>query len=60
MNTEQSSLTGPIISIGQWGALDLTVDPYTMAGEGQIKLIVNAYFDAGIRREESFAKTTWK
>ncbi|WP_042372636.1 phage major capsid protein [Bacteroides neonati] len=46
--------------IGQWGALDLTVDPYTMAGEGQIKLIVNAYFDAGIRREESFAKTTWK
>lgn len=46
--------------IGQWGALDLTVDPYTMAGEGQIKLIVNAYFDAGIRRDESFAKTTWK
>lgn len=46
--------------IGQWGALDLTVDPYTMAGEGQIKLIVNAYFDTGIRRDESFAKTTWK
>lgn len=46
--------------IGQWGALDLTVDPYTMAGQGQIKLIVNAYFDAGIRRDESFAKTTWK
>lgn len=46
--------------IGQWGALDLTVDPYTMAGEGQIKLIVNAYFDAGTRRDESFAKTTWK
>lgn len=46
--------------IGQWGALDLTVDPFTMAGEGQIKLIVNAYFDAGIRRDESFAKTTWK
>lgn len=46
--------------IGQWGALDLTVDPYTMASEGQIKLVVNAYFDAGSRRDESFAKTTWK
>lgn len=46
--------------IGQWGALDLTVDPYTEAANGQIKLIVNAYFDAGIRRDESFAKTTWK
>lgn len=46
--------------IGQWGALDLTVDPYTEAANGQIKLIVNAYFDAGVRREESFAKTTWK
>lgn len=46
--------------IGQWGALDLTVDPYTMAGEGQIKLVINAYFDAGVRRDESFAKTTWK
>lgn len=46
--------------VGQWGALDLTVDPYTMAGEGQIKLVINAFFDAGVRREESFAKTTWK
>lgn len=46
--------------VGQWGALDLTVDPYTMAGEGQIKLTINSYFDAGTRRDESFAKTTWK
>lgn len=46
--------------IGQWGALDLTVDPYTEAANGQIKLIVNAYFDAGIRRSESFTTTTWK
>ncbi|MDR1556801.1 MAG: phage major capsid protein [Tannerellaceae bacterium] len=46
--------------VGQWGALDLTVDPYTMADQGQVKLVVNAYFDAGIRRDESFAKTTWK
>ncbi len=46
--------------VGQWGALDLTVDPYTKASDGQIKLVINTYFDAGIRRTESFAKTTWK
>lgn len=46
--------------IGQWGALDLTVDPFTKASDGQIRLVVNAYFDAGTRRDESFAKTTWK
>lgn len=46
--------------VGQWGALDLTVDPYTMADEGQVKLTINAFFDAGVRREESFSKTTWK
>lgn len=46
--------------IGQWGALDLTIDPYTAAGDGQVKIIVNAFFDAGSRRTESFAKTTWK
>lgn len=46
--------------IGQWGALDLTVDSITMAEYGQIKLVINAYFDAGVRRAESFSKTTWK
>ncbi|WP_321331895.1 phage major capsid protein [uncultured Bacteroides sp.] len=46
--------------VGQWGALDLTIDPYTEAANGQVKIVVNAYFDAGMRRAESFAKTTWK
>lgn len=46
--------------VGQWGALDLTVDPFTMADQGQIKLVINAFFDAGIRRTESFSMTTWK
>lgn len=36
--------------IAQWGAIDLTVDPYSLASAGQIKLVVNAYFDAKPRR----------
>ena len=40
--------------IAQWGAIDLTVDPYTKAGDGKIRLVVNAYFDAKPRRSEAF------
>lgn len=36
--------------VAQWGAIDLTVDPYSLASAGQIKLVVNAYFDAKPRR----------
>lgn len=42
--------------IGQWGGIDLTVDPYTQASKGKIRLVVNAYFDAKPRRAEAFAK----
>lgn len=35
--------------IGVWG-IDMTVDPYTLAGDGKVKLIVNAYVDAAFRR----------
>ena len=31
--------------VGQWGAIDLTVDPYTKAADGQVRLVVNAFFD---------------
>ena len=42
------------LAIGQWGAIDLTVDPYTLARSGQIRLVVNAYFDAKILRPTAF------
>lgn len=42
--------------IGQWGGIDLTVDPYTQAAKGMVRLVINAYFDAKPRREEAFAK----
>lgn len=40
--------------IAQWGAIDLTVDPYTQASNGMVRLVVNAYFDAKPRRAEAF------
>lgn len=41
--------------IGQWGAIDLTVDPYTKATTGQVRLVVNAYFDAKVVRSGAIA-----
>lgn len=40
--------------IAQWGAIDLTVDPYTQAAKGKVRLVINAYFDAKPRRSEAF------
>lgn len=42
------------LAIGQWGAIDLTVDPYTKAADGQVRLVVNAFFDAKVIRPEAF------
>lgn len=40
--------------IAQWGAIDLTVDPYSQAANGKVRLVINAYFDAKPRRSEAF------
>jgi HK97 family phage major capsid protein len=38
------------LCIAQWGGYDITVDPYTLAVYGQVKIVINAYFDAkGLR-----------
>lgn len=46
--------------IAQWGGIDLTVDPYTQAANGKVRLVINAYFDAKSRREEAFVKKVLK
>lgn len=46
--------------IGQWGGIDLTVDPYTQAANGKVRLVINAYFDAKPRRKEAFVKKVLK
>jgi len=42
--------------IGQWGGIDLTVDPYTQASNGKVRIVINAFFDAKPRRAGSFVK----
>jgi hypothetical protein len=39
---------------------DLTVDPYTQAASGKVRLVINAFFDAKPRRAEAFAKKVIK
>lgn len=39
--------------IGQWGDVEVVVDQYTRATYGEIRLVINAYFDGKIRRAES-------
>lgn len=43
------------LAIGQWSGIDLLVDPYTLARSGQIRIVVNAYFDAKVLRPTAFA-----
>lgn len=43
------------LAIGQWGSIDLVIDPYSQAVNGCIRLVVNAYFDAKVLRPTAFA-----
>lgn len=43
------------LAIGSWGDIDITIDEYTQAVNGCVRLIVNAYFDAAILRSDAFA-----
>lgn len=46
------------LAIGSFGGLDLVVDPYSKAAAGQVRLVVNAFFDAKVLRPEAFAAGT--
>ena len=37
--------------VAQWGAIDIVVDPYTLATKNAIRLVINAFFDAAVRRD---------
>lgn len=45
--------------VAQFGGIDLTIDPYSQAANGMVRIVINAYFDGKPRRNESFvtAKT---
>lgn len=41
--------------IGQWGGMEVLLDPYTKAANYQYKLVMNVLADIGVRNAESFA-----
>ena len=43
------------LMIGQWGGLDIIVDPYTAAGKAQVKIWTNSWWDVAVRHAQSFA-----
>lgn len=46
--------------IGQWGALEIKVDPYTQMLNGVIRLVINSYWNMGMIRPESFSIASMK
>lgn len=46
--------------IGQWGGIEMLVDPYTQALKGTIRLVVNSYWNMGFIRKESFTIASMK
>lgn len=46
--------------IGQWGGIDLTIDTVTKATEGMVRIVINAFFDAKVRRSAAFQKKILK
>lgn len=45
-----------MLAIGLFGAPDITVDPYSKADTGQVKITINQFADAGVRLPAAFAK----
>lgn len=47
------------LCIAQWGGYDITVDPYSAAATNQVKIVINAYFDAkGLRGKKTTGVTS--
>lgn len=43
------------LMFGEWGAIELLVDPVTLASEGLVKIVANYYVDFALRHPVSFA-----
>jgi len=41
--------------IGNWGGMDIVVDPYTAKKKGVVEIAANTYWDVAVLRTESFA-----
>ena len=41
--------------IANWGGVDLLVDPYTLADNAQVKVVINSFWDVKLKQPKSFA-----
>ena len=46
------------VIVGQWGGIELMVDPYTLATYGSVRVIVSLVCDIGIARPNTFVMRT--
>lgn len=46
--------------IGNWGGIEITVDPYSQAANGCVRIIANSYWDADVRRAGTITKKILK
>ena len=44
--------------VGEWGAMEILTDPYTLAGQGLIRLVLFLMVDMAFRHPEAFSKGT--
>ncbi|NJO90019.1 MAG: hypothetical protein HC831_14520 [Chloroflexia bacterium] len=44
------------VTVGQFQNVEMIVDPYTMAAEGKIKIVIDSLFDSGLANYRGF---TW-
>lgn len=44
------------IMVGQWGGLDLLVNPYSLDTYAQIRVVIAGYYDVALRHGQSFAR----
>jgi len=46
------------VIVGEWTGNDITVDPYTLAGEGQVRVVIQKHVDIVTRQGKAFAVST--
>ena len=46
------------VHFGRWGGLNILVDPYTVAGNDQVRLVVNSNVDWSLVQGAAFVKFT--
>ncbi len=61
-NVLTNSTTNPIyfgnwaeLMIGQWGAIDLQVNPFSLDTSGSIRVVISGYYDVECKHPESFS-----